>query len=131
MTGRTIKASKASNTTCSSTRSIHHAVIFQKHDSSDAGLCLSAEQRLLPASLCDGHNYQHHPSLHLLFSFHLLQDWKTAREVTGAEVEFTPAPDTVFSGCHLKRAVEILTSHPPRQGYNLSNTVAGTSREGD
>lgn len=68
-----------------------HAVILQKHDSLSVGLRLFTEQRLLPASLCDGRNYQHSPSLHMLFSFYLLQDWKTAREMTGTEAEFTHA----------------------------------------
>lgn len=69
-----------------------HAVILQKHDSLNVVDCLFTEQRLLSASLCDGCNYQRSPSLHMVFSFHLLQHWETVKEMRGTEVEVTRAP---------------------------------------
>lgn len=90
MTNGNRKASKTSNTTCPSPPPYTH-VILQKRDSLNVGLCLFTAQRLLPASLCDGHNYQHSPNLHMPLSFPLLQPWETAREMTGIEVDFTHA----------------------------------------
>ena len=56
-----------------------------------------------------------------------------AREMTGTEVEFMPALHTAFRASLLTSETwcwDLDLPHPLRQGCNLSNTVAGASREG-